>query len=130
MSDTDDLVHRIRNLSINQHQLVQELVDQLSTTQTQSRITNTAEIQTEKQKFISANGVVLSIGDRVRVLNNRKTGKIGDFATVIKFNKTFVSVQLEKNRSRTQQASKYLQLVKHKKDPTINEKKARTSKSN
>ena len=127
MSDTDDLVHRIRNLSINQQQLVHDLVDQLSTTQTKPRKTNTksTEIKTERNKVgISVNGDTLNIGDRVRILNNRKTGKIGDFATVIKFNKKLVSVQLEKNKSHTQRSSKYLQLVKHKKDPIINEKKA------
>ena len=49
--------------------------------------------------FLSCNKVELNIGDRVQLLNKRKTGACGDFGTVVKFHKQLVSVKLDKNNS-------------------------------
>ena len=107
----NDLVQRIEKLSIHQKQLVSDLIDE---------ITNNSEDNTDNKErkrignphFVTPNGTALAIGDTVKVLSNRKTGKHGDLATIIKFNKTLVAIQLQKNGSHTQRASKYLEYKK------------------
>ena len=107
MDDIEDLVKKIRNLSIQQQELVTNLINKISAgnldTSQPSRHCN--------NNFRSSNGTALAIGDRVRILKNRKTGKYGDTAVIVKFNRTRVAIELEKNKSNTQRASKYLELL-------------------
>lgn len=110
MSKIDELVQKIRNLNLQQQQLVANLVDEIAPSDippTRNQVT-----RTPNSSFVSSNGAALSIGDKVRILNTRKTGKHGDIATIIKFNRTLVAVQLHKNKSHTRRASKYLEPVK------------------
>ena len=112
MSDIDDLIQKIRNLNLQQQQLVTNIVDEIASSNTVPTTHQVARVsRAPNHAFISSNGLALSIGDRVRVLSSRKTGKYGDTATIIKFNKTLVAIELHKNRSQTQRASKYLELL-------------------
>ena len=117
MESTEAFIAKFEALSIKQQQLVTEIVDELTEnhsigskednkehTNAHRRINRSAN-----HNFISSNGIPLAIGDRVKLLSTRKTGKKGDTAEIIKFNKLYVAVKLEKNRSVTQRASKYLE---------------------
>ena len=115
MSNIDELVQKIRNLNLQQQQLVTNLVDEIASSDTSDTLSTRTQVtqvtRTQNVFFVSSNGAALSIGDKVRVLNTRKTGKHGDIATIVKFNRTLVAIQLRKNKSHTQRASKYLELV-------------------
>ena len=107
MDYIEELVHKIWNLNLRQQQLVTNLVNEISSSdieiQQPPRACNTG--------FISSNSIALAVGDKVRVLGNRKTGKDGDTTLGIKFDKILVAIELEKNKSRTQRTSKYLELL-------------------
>ena len=107
MDDIEELVQKIYSLNIQQQQLVTDLVDEISAS-------NQLSPQPPRHcnnNFRSSNGTSLTIGDKVKILSSRKTGKYGDTAVIIKFNKTLVAIELEENKSRTQRASKYLELL-------------------
>ena len=104
MSEIDELIAKTRKLSIHQRQLVLNLIDELTTKQDQGRINNRERNTTDREsnRFTCSKGRSLKIGDRVLILNNRKTGKRGDTARITKFNKTLVALVLDKNGSYTQ----------------------------
>jgi len=113
MSNTEEIIRKFRNLNIHQQQLIDDLINEINNTNKEATVnTNTRSSANGDREpnynFISSNGVALAVSDRVRLLNTRKTGRIGDFATVTKFGKKYVAVELERNGSYTQRASKYL----------------------
>lgn len=107
MSDIEELVKKIESLNLQQRRTVSDLIESIIANEapprSPTRITNPL--------FTSANGFHLAIGDRVVILNNRKTGKAGDTAVVLKFNKKYVALSLEKNQSHTLRDAKYLDLI-------------------
>ena len=118
MENINDVITKLRNLNLDQQQLVAQLITEISatnTTNTPSSTQNSDKHFSNKRNanphFISSNGVALAIGDKVRILSNRKTGKYGDLAEVIHFNKKYVAIQVVRNQSNTQRASKYLEFV-------------------
>ena len=122
MDNINEVIDKLQNLKLDQQQLVVKLINEISATNTDTKASasrNTSDcIRNERERnpnFKSTNGVSLAIGDRVRVLSNRKTGKQGDLAKVIKFNRIYVAIELERNQSRTQRASKYLEYISDKK---------------
>ena len=123
-NDTENLLRKIRELSIEEKQIVSDIIDQLATPANPSR---PSEInQGAKGRAICAKGFVLQIGDRVRILNNRKTGKIGDTARITKFNKKFVALELESNKSYTQRDPKNISSIREaKRSNNTNTKKNR-----
>ena len=112
-NSVDELVQKFNNLDLHKQQIVLDLVDnlQIEKQDDSSHYKTTPVNRIENNRFRSQNGVSLSIGDRVRILNSRKTGKSGDTAIVVKFNKVYVAVKLEKNNSVTQRASKNLRFI-------------------
>ena len=118
MSETEDLIEQFQNLNIEQKQLIKDLIQELTITNNNNNTTNQQNTNSNHRNrrnripnsnFISSDRTTLAIGDRVQVLSTRKTGSYGgDIATVVKFNKKYVAIQLVKNDSRTQRDSKYL----------------------
>ena len=117
MSDIEELIEKLHSLNIQQRQAVSDLIEAITSNETHTPSCDTSVIASRKSgratnsNFISSNGFPLASGDRVRILNNRKTGKSGDTAIVQKFNKKYVALVLDKNRSYTQRDSKNLELV-------------------
>ena len=118
MNDINDVIAKLRKLNLEQQEQVAHLINDISESnhkknQSATRKANSHERTTRDANphFISSNGIALARGDKVRVLSNRKTGKYGDIATVLRFNKTYVAIQLERNRSNTQRAPKYLEYI-------------------
>ena len=114
MSDTEDLIRKIQKLSIHQKQIVINLVEDLSTKENQFQSTERVTTSQDKSKPPSnttSNGVKLSTGDKVCILNNRKTGKAGDIVTIIKFNKKYIALQLDRHGSYTHRDHKYLEHI-------------------
>ena len=98
--------------SLQQKQLLTNLIDELSTTSDENKNTQPIDNHNHNNsKFRSSNGFGLKVGDQVKISNRAKTGHYGDLARVIKFNKKFVALELEKNQSYTQRASKNLELL-------------------
>ena len=106
--ETECLLRKIRELSIQDKAIVAGIVKQLSTATIPTPTNNNKE---KGGQYVTSDGIRLEIGDRVRILNNRKTGKIGDTARVTKFNKKFVALELERNKSHTQRDPKYIAFV-------------------
>ena len=110
MENEDKLIEKFRNLNIQQQRIILNLVDEFA--ETPSNDTNVIERTRESKRkpiatqFRSVDGTEINIGDTVKILNDRKTGKTGDTGTVLKFNKKFVAIRLHKNRSFTQRAGK------------------------
>ena len=120
MSDLNKLINKINRLSINNRNLINELVDQLGedTTTTTTRGESIAPNRGVRQlprrpnhNYISRNGVPLAAGDRVEILSNRKVGRDGDIAEVSHFNKTYVAIRILATGANTQRASKYLDYI-------------------
>ena len=107
MSDTQDIIERFQDLNINQQLQVANLISSFTTNNQR----NSSEERVPNSRFVSSNNVPLAIGDTVRILNNRKTGKQGDLAIVDKFNKLYVAIKLKKNNSIAQRAPKYLEYI-------------------
>lgn len=135
-STQEDLVIRISKLTLNQRRLITEILDEFAL---EDNIDNSGSsssssipepptdglrgtalgpnsgIRSVQRKpnfnFISANNCPLSIGDRVELLTTRVTGRSGDLAIVIKFNKKYVAVELVHNKAVTQRASKFLAFI-------------------
>ena len=112
-NNVNELINKFNNLDISKQRIILDLVNNLSTEENQPRSKRqTARTdRIENINFRSNTGIPLAISDRVRILNSRKTGKSGDTAIVVKFNKLYVAVKLEKNGSVTQRSSKNLQLI-------------------
>lgn len=113
MSGIDDFIQKFNNLNISQQRLVSDLVEEITTKNEEQNVVPTSVNRRPNHKFISSNNIPLAIGDRVRVLNSRKTGKHGDTAIVKKFNKLYVAIELDSNGSITQRAAKNLELVSY-----------------
>jgi len=114
MDETEDLVRQFEGLNIEQRQLVRDLIREITANNNNTE-TNTDHRNQDEQrdrfpnnKFISSDGTALSVGDKVQILTTRKTGRYGDTATVIKFNRKYVAVKLDRNNSITQRDCKYL----------------------
>ena len=80
MDSTNELVEKFHNLSLQQQQLVLNLVDEIAN----SSNNNTSVIETSKyktrdtnSKFKSANRTSIRVGDEVEILNNRNLGEQG-----------------------------------------------------
>ena len=110
MDKLDDVIESLKQLRVDQQHLVSNLIEELSTNN-QTRYISANNNRIPNSSFISNNNIPLSIGDTVRVLNSRKTGKEGDNATILKFNKLYVAIRLTKNGSITQRASKNLEYI-------------------
>ena len=114
MDETEDLVRQFEGLNIEQQQLVRDLIREITSnnnnieTNTDHRNQQERPNRTPNDRFISSDGTALAIGDKVQILTTRKTGRYGDTATIIKFNRKYVAVQLDRNNSITQRDSKYL----------------------
>ena len=112
MSDTESFIEKFQNLNITQKRLVTDLIEEItSNNQQENTPIQPNQLRVINPKFVSFNGIQLAIGDKVRILNNRKSGKHGDIGTVNKFNKIYVAIKLSKNRSITQRASKHLEHI-------------------
>ena len=116
MPHVDDIIEKFQRLNLEQKHLVEQLIDEIShnpDTLQHTPVTtrHTSEERRGNSSFISANGIALAPGDKVRIITSRKTGKSGDIATITKFNKKFVAVKLDRNGSDTQRASKYLEFI-------------------
>ena len=120
MSDIEELVKKIESLNLQQRRTISDLIEAITSSDTPGPPSSTSAITPRthnrivNQRFTSANGFHLAIGDKVVILNNRKTGKVGDTAVILKFNKKFVALSLEKNHSYTQRAAKNLELIQEK----------------
>ena len=112
MSDIDELVKKVHKLNIQQRKAVSDLIEAITTIESSEQAkASIGSKRTTNNCFITVNGAALAIGDRVRILNNKKTGKKGDTAIITKFNKRFVALSLTKNKSYTQRDSKNLELI-------------------
>ena len=116
MNEAEELLQQFQNLSITQRQLVKDIVQELSNNnenndEAYTDIQERVQTRIPREDFVSADGTPLAIGDKVQILSTRKTGRYGDTATVIKFNKKYVAVELDRNRSITQRDSKYLRYI-------------------
>ena len=118
MDNINEVISKLHNLKLEQQQLVAKLITEISASNqdykapsNRKRNDRNKSKRYENPHFISSNGVALAIGDKVRILSNRKTGKYGDLAEVIHFNKKYVAIQVVRNQSNTQRASKYLEFV-------------------
>ena len=117
MSDINNIVNKLKTLSIDQKDLVSNLIDELNKTNNQSNETKQTTTKSRKtttarnSQFISSNGINLAVGDTVKILSTRKTGKYGDLAIVRKCNTKYVAVQLKHNHSHTQRAAKNLEFI-------------------
>ena len=110
--ETENLLRQIRELSIQDKKTVADIVDQLTVPSTSIPINTN---QSTNRRYVTADGIKLEIGDKVQILNNRKTGRIGDTARITKFNKKFVALELEKNKSCTQRDSKNIIFIERAK---------------
>lgn len=117
MSDVEELIRKIQALNIQQRRTVSDLIETITSNETHIPVSSPSVLVSRRSdritnnRFISSKGHPLAIGDKVRILNNRKTGKSGDTATVLKFNKKYVALSLDKNRSYTQRDAKNLDLI-------------------
>ena len=124
MSDkVNGLIERIQKLDLNQRRIINELIDELAD-EPQNRsnravrgtaVAANVGIRTQPRvpnhNYISANGVPLSIGDRVEIKTSRKVGRSGDIAEVSKFNKKYVAITVLSSGRSTQRDSKYLDFI-------------------
>jgi len=120
MNEAEDLIQQFRNLNINQKQLIRDIVQELTSANennnedsiNQQENNNTRRnVRIPRDDFISSDGTPLAIGDKVQILSTRKTGRYGDTATIVKFNKKYVAIELDRNNSITQRDSKYLRYL-------------------
>lgn len=110
MSSDDELIELFQRLNIEQRQLIRDVIEEIINTET-TEVRTTQRDRITNPQFVSSDGTELAIGDRVQILSTRKTGRYGDFATIVKFNKKYVAIILEKNQSQTQRDSKYLRYI-------------------
>lgn len=122
-----ELILRIRSLSLQQRKVVSDVITELNNVPNEEPETSrdneeaTARRRTlgpnedarllprqPKARFVDDAGISLSIGDRVRINNTRKHGKTGDLAEVVKFNRTYVAVEIFTNGVITQRSSNNL----------------------
>ena len=120
MNEAEELIQQFRNLNINQQQLIRDIVQELTSANEDTDVNNTNQQDRDhtprntripRNDFVSSDGTPLAIGDKVQILSTRKTGRHGDTATVVKFNKKYVAVELDRNNSLTQRDSKYLRYI-------------------
>ena len=117
MSDVEELIRKVQALNIQQRQTVSDLIEAITSNKAPIPVSSPSVLASRRSnritnnQFISSKCHPLAIGDKVRILNNRKTGKSGDTATVLKFNKNYVALSLDKNHSYTQRDSKNLDLI-------------------
>ena len=118
MDNINEVISKLHNLKLEQQQLVAKLITEISASNqdykapsNRKRNDRNKSKRYENPHFISSNGVALAIGDKVRVFSNRKTGRYGDLAKVTQFNRTYVAIQLDRNKSNTQRAAKYLEHI-------------------
>ena len=121
MSDIDNLIQKIHTLNIQQRKTVSEVIEAITScesTTVEPKVIPTISTKPKRvvnDLFISSNGAALAVGDKVIILNNRKTGKKGDTAVITKFNKKFVALILTRNQSYTQRDAKNLELIQERK---------------
>ena len=89
----DNLIERIKSLNIHQKQLLSKLIDKIAS-DTNNNTSTRSVSRVANPHFVTSKGISVAIGDTFQVLNNRKTGKNGDIVTIVKFNKTFIAIQL------------------------------------
>lgn len=119
----DELITNLSKLTIHQRRLISEVVVELlqqdeQQESTTAQVTNDSRGSTlgpnlgsrrlpraPNHQFVDTNSVPLSIGDRVEILNSRRTGKTGDIGEVTRFNRTFVAFRVARTGSIGQRAS-------------------------
>lgn len=130
MEDEQELIQSLRQLSINQQRLIKEVVAQLvaqertSGTEAVDRQPRTVRGSTlgtnhgirrlpraTNQQFLDVDGKALALGDRVELLNSRRTGKTGDIGEVTKFNHSFVAFRVLRTGTIGQRASFNLRFI-------------------
>ena len=117
MNNIDEVIKKLRKLNVDQQTIIASVIDEFDNKHKQrSHSINSGYTHGDKQQqghpdFISSNGKTLTIGDSVTILSNAKTGKQGDIATILRFNKQYVTIRLHRNRSTTQRAASNLKLI-------------------
>ena len=108
-----ELIRKIQKLSIRDKHTVIGIVEQLERAAGYNKGPNTTiEGPNNTKKETNVTEVFrFEIGDKVRILNNRKTGKKGDIAHITKFNKKFIALKLDKNNSYPQRESKNIEFI-------------------
>ena len=83
MRRIDEVIKKFNTLNIEKQNIVLNIIDEISDPKDNENTSNKAssnaksDSRASNSNFISADGVALAIGDRVRILNNRKTEKMG-----------------------------------------------------
>ena len=109
MSNIDALLDKFRNLNTSKQQVIEDLINELSVASN-----DTPQSSTKAPSYYdvkSTNSTKLSIGDRVRILSNAKTGKIGDIVTITKLNQRYIALRLERNGSYTQRIASNVEFI-------------------
>lgn len=110
--DPDELIEQIQNLTIQQQQLVTDLVQELQRSNNPNENTATALYKSDTTvSRVDCDGNRIVVGDKVEILTTRRTGHRGDTATVVKFTREYTTVQLDRNGSETNRMSKHLKAV-------------------
>lgn len=129
-NEEEDIIARLQNLTIHQRRIIREIIEELegntppsAERETQDQQGTAAPIREARDStlgpnsgirrlarqpnfaFISSDGTALALGDRVRILTTRRTGRAGDIAVITQFNRSYVAIKLLRNDSPTQRAS-------------------------
>ena len=120
MSDINNLIAKLSELSVRQQRIIEDIVDEISN-QDENQTQRGAQIAPNQgvrllprqpnYKFVSKNCIPLAIGDHVEILTTRRVGRNGDLAEVEVFNKLYVGVRIISSGVPTQRASKYLRYI-------------------
>ena len=124
MTDIEELAAKIRGLSIKQHQIIEDVMNEISRQGNENTLEDTRQgtevgpntgvrllPRRPNNKFVSSNDVPLSVGDRVKILTTRRIGRSGDLAEVEVFNKLYVGIKLLETGISGQRAAKYLRYI-------------------
>ena len=114
--EIEELIDRINRLTVSQQQHIVNIIDQAEQSITQDHhdrntvATETTHHNTTPSRTSSSSvEKPFIVGERVRILNSRQTGKKGDIAEIVKVNKRYLTLRLEKNKSQTCRDPKYVE---------------------
>jgi len=113
------LISKIGRLNSRQLELIKLLINEILSLSVDkivvSKSEDFAKAASKKEEedrptdsYISQNKVHLQLNDCIKVLNTRTSGRAGDVRYVIKFNKKFVSIKLDRNSKITLRSAKNL----------------------
>lgn len=133
MENEQDLINSIKRLSINQQRIIREVVEELAQQEDATIRVSTPPPSTAASagrgtslgpntgirrlprapnyQFVDNTGTALALGDRVKILNTRRTGRIGDIAEITSFNKVFVAFRVRRTGTIGQRSSFNLQYI-------------------